>query len=80
MTEERFFPILMPEKLAKEYLGGAAPDQLIVPIVMGHRRWYSREALDRAVREKGRILPVEGSAGRGGAEEAYDELKKAASG
>lgn len=65
-------PILLTQAAAREYLSGADPEQLVAPIRLGKRKWYSREALDRAVREKAG-LPVSVEASEGG---AYDAWKK----
>lgn len=46
------YPTLMTEEGAREYLSGADPRKLAPPIRLGRRNWWSREALDRAIREK----------------------------
>lgn len=64
-------PILMTEAAAREYLGGADPNKLIAPIRLGRGKWFSRLALDRAVKEKAG-LPLGEEIGD---ENAYDAWK-----
>lgn len=65
-------PILLTERDAREYLSGADPSKLCAPLYLGRRKWFAREALDRAVREKAG-LPAESEKPQGS---AYDAWKK----
>jgi len=70
-------PILMNAAAARAYLGGADPAKLVPPLRIGGRVFYSREALDRAVR-KAAGLPEAGGRGDGEKGTAYDDWKEAA--
>ncbi|WDI31619.1 hypothetical protein PUV54_00225 [Hyphococcus flavus] len=67
-------PILFTHDGAREYLSGANPDTLTPPIILGRRRFYSRAALDRAVKEKAG-LPID-DGGRPAPADVYDQWKK----
>lgn len=45
-------PFLLNEKDARALLAGADPAKLSPPIYLGARKYWSRAALDRAVRER----------------------------
>lgn len=69
MTE----PFLLTEKQARALLAGADPAKLIPPLYIGARKYWSRAALDRAVREKAGLPPARDS---GKPESAYDDWKR----
>ncbi len=68
MTE----PLLITEAAARELLSGADPEAFCPPIRLGRRKYWSRAALDRAVKEKAG-LPVGEEMAAGS---AYDAWKK----
>lgn len=69
MTE----PILLTEKKAREFLSGADPEKLCPPIRLGRGKYWSRAALDRAVKEKAGLAVDDGAQDAGS---AYDAWKK----
>ena len=66
-------PFLITEAEARKLLSGADPEEFSPPIRVGRRKFWSRIALDRAVRKRAG-LPVGEQETPAGS--AYDEWKK----